>query len=61
MDGTKCTEYNAIQASLGPLYHDAGMHGIDDDFEVYDGNHLNRIAERLGTHGLRFFSEHLDF
>ena len=35
-------------------------YGIDHDFEIYDGNHVNRIAERLGTHVMPFFSEHLE-
>ena len=35
--------------------------GITHSFETYDGDHTNRIAERMGTKVLPFFSEHLAF
>ena len=33
--------------------------GIANTFEVYDGNHTNRIAERFGSKVLPFFASHL--
>jgi enterochelin esterase-like enzyme len=36
-------------------------YGIPHTFETYDGDHLNRIAERIQTKMLPFFSEHLSF
>ncbi|WAT16938.1 alpha/beta hydrolase-fold protein [Aurantiacibacter sp. MUD11] len=34
--------------------------GIEYDFELYEGDHGNRIRERIRTHVLPFFAEHLD-
>lgn len=34
--------------------------GVEYDFELYEGDHGNRIAERLGTEMLPFFGAHLD-
>lgn len=36
-------------------------YGIAHFYESYDGDHLNRIAERLQTKTLPFFSQHLSF
>jgi S-formylglutathione hydrolase FrmB len=35
--------------------------GVAHEFEVYEGDHVNRIGERLSTHVLPFFSDHLEF
>ena len=34
--------------------------GVQYDFELYEGDHGNRIAERIRTEVLPFFGEHLD-
>lgn len=34
--------------------------GVDYDFELYEGDHGNRIRERIRTQVLPFFAEHLD-
>lgn len=36
-------------------------YGIAHDFEVYDGDHVNRVGRRLETKVLPFFSAHLTF
>ena len=36
-------------------------YGINHDFEIYEGDHVSRIDERLEQKVLPFFSEHLDF
>ena len=36
-------------------------YGISHDFEIYEGDHVSRIDERLEQKVLPFFSEHLDF
>jgi enterochelin esterase-like enzyme len=42
------------------LIHDElGRMGIQHTFEVYDGNHISRIKERLVSKVLPFFAEHL--
>jgi S-formylglutathione hydrolase len=34
---------------------------IEHIFEIYDGNHTNRVAERIEAKLLPFFSENLSF
>jgi S-formylglutathione hydrolase len=36
-------------------------YAIPHAYETYDGNHINRVAERLETKVFRFFTEHLRF
>lgn len=36
-------------------------YGIEHDYESYEGNHVNRIVERIQTKVLPFFSRHLQF
>ncbi len=36
-------------------------YGIEHSFEIYDGDHTNRIAERVGAKVLPFFSANLSF
>jgi enterochelin esterase-like enzyme len=35
--------------------------GIAHSYEIYEGDHTNRVWERFQDHVLAFFSEHLDF
>ncbi len=35
-------------------------YGIKHDFEIYKGDHLNKIAERIETRMLKFFSDNLN-
>ncbi len=34
---------------------------VDHQYETYEGDHTNRVAERFEGHVLPFFSEHLEF
>tara|TARA_B100000678_G_scaffold111526_1_gene93277 strand:+ start:375 stop:1400 length:1026 start_codon:yes stop_codon:yes gene_type:complete len=34
--------------------------GVDYDFELYEGDHTNRVNERFADHVMPFFAEHLD-
>ena len=34
--------------------------GVDYDFELYEGDHTNRVGERFADHVLPFFARHLD-
>ena len=36
-------------------------YGIAHDFEIYEGNHTNRVAERIETKTMPFFTRHLKF
>jgi S-formylglutathione hydrolase FrmB len=61
--------YNAIQMDVGTmdnlitsnqLLHDKmTAANIPHTFETYEGDHNNRVAERLREHVLPFFSQHL--
>jgi S-formylglutathione hydrolase len=56
--GTKDTSISAATKELDKILTD---YGVAHFYESYDGDHLNRIAERLQTKTLPFFSEHLSF
>jgi enterochelin esterase-like enzyme len=56
--GTKDGGISAATKELDKVLTD---YGVWHFYESYDGDHLNRIAERLQTKTLPFFSEHLSF
>ena len=56
--GTKDVSISAATKELDRVLTD---YGITHFYESYDGDHLNRIAERLQTKTLPFFSQHLAF
>jgi enterochelin esterase-like enzyme len=41
------------------LHGELEQFGVANSFEVYDGNHVNRIAERFQSKVLPFFAQHL--
>lgn len=50
-----------IHASTKKLHELLETYQISHEYESYEGDHVNRIAERIQTKVLPFFSEHLDF
>lgn len=52
-------EDKSIAASIKELDQVFNSYGIKHFYEEYQGDHLNRIAERIGTNLLDFFSENL--
>jgi enterochelin esterase-like enzyme len=48
-----------IAASIEKLDQVLKDYQLAHDFEIYEGNHTNRIAERIETKVLPFFSKHL--
>ena len=50
-----------ISDSTKKLHQLLYSYHIPHQYESYEGNHLNRIAERIGTKALPFFTENLDF
>ncbi|MGS2761410.1 alpha/beta hydrolase-fold protein [Sinomicrobium sp. M5D2P9] len=50
-----------ISASTKKLHELLETYQISHEYESYEGDHLNRIAERIRTKVLPFFSEHLVF
>ena len=41
------------------MHEQLDLYGVKNSFEVYDGNHVNRIAERFQSKVLPFFASHL--
>ncbi len=56
--GTKDVGISGATRQLDQVLTD---YGIAHFYESYEGDHLNRIAERLQTKTLPFFSQHLSF
>ncbi|HQV32567.1 MAG TPA: alpha/beta fold hydrolase [Calditrichia bacterium] len=50
-----------ISGATAALHRVLEAYGIPHLYESYEGDHLNRIAERIRTRVLPFFSEHLRF
>jgi enterochelin esterase-like enzyme len=50
-----------ISSSTKKLHELLESYNIPHWYESYEGDHLNRIAERIRTKTLPFFSEHLQF
>ena len=50
---------DGLAASNRQLSQILTSYGIANSFETYDGDHTNRIAERVGTKVLPFFSRYL--
>ena len=50
-----------IAASIKVLDATLNTYGLKHDFEIYEGDHLNRIGERITQKMLPFFSSHLAF
>lgn len=50
-----------ISGATKKLHELLESYGIPHFYESYEGDHLNRIAERIRTKTLPFFSEHLVF
>ncbi|GAA4729602.1 alpha/beta hydrolase family protein [Flavisolibacter ginsenosidimutans] len=55
------TRDEAIAASIQTLDAELNKYRIKHSFEIYEGTHTNRIAERIGKKMLSFFSENLSF
>jgi S-formylglutathione hydrolase len=53
------TRDQSIAASIKTLDEELNKYGIRHFFEIYEGDHINRVAERIETKMLRFFSDNL--
>lgn len=54
-------EDKTIAASIKELDKVLDSYGIKHFYEEYEGDHLNKVAERISTKMLPFFSENLSF
>ena len=50
-----------ISQATAQLHERLDAYGVAHQYESYEGDHLNRIAERIRTKTLPFFTEHLEF
>jgi S-formylglutathione hydrolase len=50
-----------IAATVRTLDKELTKYGIRHDFEIYDGNHINHVADRIEQKMLLFFSNNLSF
>ncbi len=55
------TQDRGISGSTKRLHERPESDSVPHQFESYEGDHLNRIADRIQTRTLPFFSEHLVF
>jgi S-formylglutathione hydrolase FrmB len=55
------TRDQSIAASIKVLDEELNKYEIKHFFEIYEGDHINRVAERIETKMLRFFSDNLSF
>ncbi|PSR53126.1 esterase [Adhaeribacter arboris] len=55
------TQDTNIAASIQVLDQQLNKYGIKHSFEIYEGDHVNRVAERIETKMLGFFSDNLSF
>jgi S-formylglutathione hydrolase len=55
------TQDTGIAGTVKILDAVLSQYGISHVFEIYEGNHINRIGERLETKVLPFFSSNLSF
>lgn len=55
------TEDRGIHAATKKLHEALETYEIPHQYESYEGDHLNRIAERIQTRVMPFFSEYLEF
>ena len=51
----------SIAAAIRVLDKTLDRYGIAHDFEIYEGNHINRVAARIETKAMPFFSAKLAF
>jgi enterochelin esterase-like enzyme len=55
------TKDQPIASTVETLHELLMRYDIPHTSELYDGDHVNRVAERIQTKALPFFAEHLDF
>jgi len=55
------TRDQAIAASITVLDKELKKYGVNHTFEIYEGDHINRVAERIETKMLAFLSNNLSF
>jgi len=49
-----------LRVDAGKLHDILDTYGIANTFEVYEGTHTSKVADRFQNHVMKFFSEHLN-
>lgn len=48
-----------LRPEVGELHQRMTHFGLEHSYEIYEGDHVNRVDERLKYHALPFFTQHL--
>lgn len=59
--GLDVGDEDGLAADTATLHAKLASYGIAHDYEVYDGDHVNRVAMRMQEKVVPFFSRHLTF
>lgn len=54
-------DQDGLRADAGKLHDALDKYGIANSFEVYQGTHTSRVADRFQNYVIPFFSENLCF
>jgi enterochelin esterase-like enzyme len=54
-------DQDRLRTDAGKLHDVLGEYGITNSFEVYQGTHTSKVADRIQNHVLPFFSKNLCF
>jgi len=52
---------DGLRIDAGKLHEVLDKYGIANSFELYEGTHTSKMADRFQNHVLRFFDQHLCF
>jgi hypothetical protein len=52
---------DGLKVDTGKLHSVLDNYGIKHNFEIYQGTHTSKVAERFQNHVLPFFSQNLCF
>jgi hypothetical protein len=54
-------DQDGLRVDSGKLHDVLGKYGIANNFEVYEGTHTSKVADRFQNHVMPFFSKNLCF
>ena len=56
-----CGDRDGLRTDTAELHRMLDAYGIANDFELYSGDHVSAVADRMQNHVLPFFGKHLSF
>jgi enterochelin esterase-like enzyme len=54
-------DQDGLRVDTAKLHHDLDKYGIANTFDVYEGTHTSKVADRFQNHVIQFFSQNLCF